>query len=560
MLKRRSPKRFSPFLFVFSLKILILKMSIHKKRRRVEICHNCHTVLSPETNFCPHCGQENHDLKVPIGHLAFEVFEGFTHFDTKFYNTMKAIFLTPGKITKDFLEGRRGRYVAPVRLYFLISFIFFLAMDKMVDKAVNDKDNFLSNILEKSSNKTNEVKINAEIQLQEGLSEAKNTVDELKKSEDTTGLFEAEQAVNQAKLALKLGNKLKKATAQTQDKVDKFINFTDISSDQVLDEMNVQYNDTLRTLLSNLPDNLKRERLIKIQKQIIADTLNTEPINEPSNELSGYFTEIIGKKQQLQYTLNLHALKNSSVVKVQYDGDTVIRIKGSNGSLENTAFKKRVLKMTDAELDSTMAKGKRVNFMGIKFFERGVFRNQNYYELAFNDDATKAGTEIAHWGIGVFSLMMFFLMPIVALLLKIIYSKRTHSIISYPFRLYRYLWDWLMYLVHFRKIRKYRHIPHLIAGRTRYYYEHLIFSIHIHAIFFLMILIFVGGGIALGFPGSTFTLTMLGFFLYFIISLKTVYRQGVLKTLLKSVILFFMYFTAFFLLIVLVGGVKFALA
>ncbi len=41
-------------------------MSIHKKRRKVAICHNCHTILRLENNFCPHCGQENHDLKVPI--------------------------------------------------------------------------------------------------------------------------------------------------------------------------------------------------------------------------------------------------------------------------------------------------------------------------------------------------------------------------------------------------------------------------------------------------------------------------------------------------------------
>jgi Protein of unknown function (DUF3667) len=535
-------------------------MSIHKKRRKVEICHNCHTVLSPETNFCPHCGQENHDLKVPIGHLAFEVFEGFTHFDTKFYNTMKAIFLSPGKITKDFLEGRRGRYVPPVRLYFLISFIFFLAMDKMVDNAMNNKDNFLNSILEKGSNNTKEAKKTFKTNLKDNLDKAQKDYEEIKNSDDTTGLYEANQDVNEAKLALKLGNKIDKTAQKTQDKVNSFINFTDISSDQVLDEMNIQQKDTLRALLENLPDELKRKRLISVQKQIIADTLNTEQIEEPSNELRNYFTETIGKSRQLQYSLILYAIKNNGTIRVQYDGDTVITVKGSDGSLENTAFKKRVLKMSDAELDSVMAKGKNVNFLGIKSFERGLFRNQNYYELAFNDDATKAGVEIAHMGIGVFSLMMFFLMPIVAFLLKIIYSKRSHSIISYPFRLYRYAWDWLMNIIRFRKVRRYKHVPHLMAGQTRYYYEHLIFSIHIHAIFFLMILIFVGGGMALGFPGSTLTITMLGFFLYFIISLRTVYRQGILKTLLKSVILFFMYVATFFTLITLVGFVKFAMA
>ena len=535
-------------------------MSIHKKRRKVEICHNCHTVLSPDINFCPHCGQENHDLKVPIGHLAFEVFEGFTHFDTKFYNTMRAIFLSPGKITKDFLEGRRGRYVPPVRLYFLISFIFFLALDKMVDKATEGKDNIFSSILEKSSNKTNEVKISAKMQLKEGLKSAQNEYNGIKNSDDTTGLFEALQAVKAAKLAIKLGNKIDNVTKSSQKKMNSFINFSELSADEIMNEMNVKSDDTLRTLIGKLPHDLKRERLINIQKQIIADTLNTEPIEEPSNELRNYFTETIGKKQQLQYTLNLHTLKNNSTIKVHYDGDTNINVKGSDGSLENTAFKKRILKMSDAELDSVMAKGKSVNFLGIKSFERGIFRNKKYYELAFNDDATKAGTEIAHMGIGVFSLMMFFLMPIVAILLKIIYSKRSHSIISYPFRLYRYLWDWLMFTLKIRKVRRYRHVPHLMAGQTRYYYEHLIFSIHIHAIFFLMILIFVGGGMALGFPGSTLSLTMLGFFLYFIVSLKTVYRQGILKTLLKSVILFFMYITTFFTLITITGFIKFAMA
>ena len=534
-------------------------MSIHKKRRKVEICHNCHTVLSVETNFCPHCGQENHDLKVPVGHLAFEVFEGFTHFDTKFYNTMRSIFLYPGRITKDFLEGRRGRYVPPVRLYFLISFIFFLALDKMVDKAINDKDSLLSNILERSSsNRPGQISYNAKKEPQENFDNAQQDYSDLKESEDTTGLFEAEQAMKAAKLALKSSNKSNKKSEKAKE--NSFINFTDVSADDVMNEMNVKFGDTLRALIEKLPDDLKRTRLISIQKQIIGDTANTEFIEEPSTELRNYFTEIIGKKQQLQYTLNLNALKNNSIVRVKYDKDTLISVKGSDGSLENTAFKKKVLKMSDAEIDSLLSKKKGANVFGIKFLSRGWFRNQNYYALAFNDDATKAGSEIAHLGNAAFYLMMFFLMPIVALLLKILYSKRSHSIISFPFRLFRYGWDWLMYLIRFRKVRKYRHIPHLIAGQTRYYYEHLIFSIHIHAIFFLMILIFVGGGIALGFPKGAFTFTMLAFFLYFIISLKTVYRQGILKTLLKSGILFFMYVTTVVLLISLVGAIKFALA
>ena len=89
-------------------------------------------------------------------------------------------------------------------------------------------------------------------------------------------------------------------------------------------------------------------------------------------------------------------------------------------------------------------------FVGIKFLERGFARNLMYYQLAFSEDGQKASIEIAQLLVAVFSLMMFILMPIVALLLKIIYSKRTHSIFSYPFRLILYLFDWILYLLRIR--------------------------------------------------------------------------------------------------------------
>jgi hypothetical protein len=532
-------------------------MSIHKKRRKVEICHNCHTILSLENNFCPHCGQENHDLKVPIGHLAFEVFEGFTHFDTKFYNTMRAIFTSPGKITKDFLEGRRGRYVPPVRLYFLIAFVFFLGLGNWVNLLLQDEANFFSKQKVDGEYFGGVVKVNtpkkAKSELEKELAIAQEKVISIKKKSDTTGLSEAKEVVEQINFTLKNLKKVKKKT-------DKFLNETYVSIDEILDEMNVQQSDTLRKLIDNLSDEKQRLRLIDIQKQIIADTVNTEEFVEITPEMRTYFTEKIGKNRQLQYSLNLYALKNNSSIKINYDGDTVIKIKGSDGSLKNKAFFKRVQKMSNAELDNLLDKDESFNILGIGFLERGFAKNVAYYQLAFGEDGQKASIEIAQLFISVFSLMMFILMPIVAFLLKIIYSKRTHSIFSYPFRLILYLWDWILYLVRFRKIRKYRHVPHVFFGHTRYYYEHLIFSIHIHAVFFLMLMIFVGGGILLGYGKQAATITLIGFFVYFIISLKTVYRQGVFKTLFKSVILFILYFMSFMTVLSITSAIKFALS
>lgn len=532
-------------------------MSIHKKRRKVEICHNCHTILSLENNFCPHCGQENHDLKVPIGHLAFEVFEGFTHFDTKFYNTMRAIFLSPGKITKDFLEGRRGRYVPPVRLYFLISFVFFLGLGNWVDLSMQNGTNLLSKEKLDGEFFGGVVKVNttdkANRELEKTLEKAEKKVISLQKKNDTTGLFEAKEAVKEIKSSIKLLNKVDK-------KASNWLNVTSVSVDEILDEMNIQKKDTLRKLIENLSEEKQRLRLIDIQKQIIADTVNTEEFVEITPEMHTYFTETIGKKRQLQYSLNLYALKNNAEIKVNYDADTIITIKGSDGSLQNKAYLKKVQKMSNTELDSLLDKDESLNFIGIRFLERGFAKNFTYYQLAFSEDGQKASIEIAQLFIGVFSLMMFILMPIVAFLLKIIYSKRTHSIFSYPFRLIRYLWDWLLYLVRFRKVRRYRHVPHVFLGHTRFYYEHLIFSIHIHAVFFLMLMMFVGGGILLGYGRQAASITLIGFFVYFIVSLKTVYRQGIVKTLFKSVILFILYFLSFVTVLSITSAIKFALS
>jgi Protein of unknown function (DUF3667) len=124
-----------------------------KTRRKIGICPNCSTILKSEDNYCSLCGQENHDLKVPVGHLVYETVESITHFDTKLYTTLKAIFTSPGKITSDFLTGKRARHVHPIRFYVFISFIFFLLINKNVDKTIEDPS------LKKGLNRLNDVKI-----------------------------------------------------------------------------------------------------------------------------------------------------------------------------------------------------------------------------------------------------------------------------------------------------------------------------------------------------------------------------------------------------------------
>lgn len=95
----------------------------HGKLRDDKTCLNCgHTV---EERFCPHCGQENIQPKQPFYYLFSHFIEDFTHYDGQFWKTIKYLLFRPGKLTKEYLAGKRQSYVAPVKLYIFISFITF---------------------------------------------------------------------------------------------------------------------------------------------------------------------------------------------------------------------------------------------------------------------------------------------------------------------------------------------------------------------------------------------------------------------------------------------------
>lgn len=110
-----------------------------RRRNKKTHCLNCQYSFNQEENFCPNCGQENHDLKIPISHFIEEFLEGILHFDSKVWHTLKTLFFYPGKITNDFLEGKRVSFVPPIRLYVFFSFIFFLTLSLVFNHKDEDK-------------------------------------------------------------------------------------------------------------------------------------------------------------------------------------------------------------------------------------------------------------------------------------------------------------------------------------------------------------------------------------------------------------------------------------
>lgn len=86
-------------------------------------CLNCGTELQGE--YCHVCGQKAASLKVGMHDFAHEAMHELSHVDGKVLLTLKLLITKPGQLTKEFLAGRRARYISPVRLYLTCSLVFF---------------------------------------------------------------------------------------------------------------------------------------------------------------------------------------------------------------------------------------------------------------------------------------------------------------------------------------------------------------------------------------------------------------------------------------------------
>ena len=96
-----------------------------KQRRKSNLCPNCQTPLVSGENYCPQCGQENSNKDVSLKILISDFIEDYFTFDSKFFNSLRPLIFKPGEMTRHFLDGKRKRYIQPIRLFLFLSFIYF---------------------------------------------------------------------------------------------------------------------------------------------------------------------------------------------------------------------------------------------------------------------------------------------------------------------------------------------------------------------------------------------------------------------------------------------------
>ena len=85
-------------------------------------CRNCGTVL--QGPYCHVCGQHGHDPLRSVAHAVEDVFESFWHLDGRVFRTLRDL-LVPGRLAAAYLDGRRARYLPPLRLFVILTVLTF---------------------------------------------------------------------------------------------------------------------------------------------------------------------------------------------------------------------------------------------------------------------------------------------------------------------------------------------------------------------------------------------------------------------------------------------------
>lgn len=89
-------------------------------------CLNCGTPL--QGSHCHACGQPVKGLVRPLKNIAYDFLDTVFEYDSRIWRTLVPLYLFPGRITRDYLAGRRMRHVLPFRLFFVLTVLTFLVL------------------------------------------------------------------------------------------------------------------------------------------------------------------------------------------------------------------------------------------------------------------------------------------------------------------------------------------------------------------------------------------------------------------------------------------------
>lgn len=107
-----------------------------------QTCLNCKEVYALKSHFCPNCGQHSKTSIITFKEALSDFLASLVAFDSKVFNTIPRLLFYPGRLTKEYLEGKRASQLPPFRLYLFLSIILILLLSLVMkdEKALFNLD------------------------------------------------------------------------------------------------------------------------------------------------------------------------------------------------------------------------------------------------------------------------------------------------------------------------------------------------------------------------------------------------------------------------------------
>ena len=91
-------------------------------------CLNCHEQLPAAATFCTNCGQKATTGLISLKEFIQNFVDNVFNLDSRIVQTLRWLCI-PAKLTKEYFKGKHKSYYHPIRLYLVLSIIFFTVLN-----------------------------------------------------------------------------------------------------------------------------------------------------------------------------------------------------------------------------------------------------------------------------------------------------------------------------------------------------------------------------------------------------------------------------------------------
>ncbi len=99
-----------------------------------QVCPNCNEIYAQKSHYCPNCGQHSQSSVITFKEAFSDLLSSLVSFDSKVFTTIPRLLFFPGRLTKEYLEGKRASQLSPFRLYLFLSVILILLLSLVMNE------------------------------------------------------------------------------------------------------------------------------------------------------------------------------------------------------------------------------------------------------------------------------------------------------------------------------------------------------------------------------------------------------------------------------------------